>query len=90
LRIDSSIHDRLFTFSPLRWAKNSPQFDEARDIRLRSSRARLPNLNRNQIKQEVIEILRDEGKIDARYSWIDLQDSGMNGGEKQNITAALN
>jgi len=29
-------------------------------------------------------------QIAARYSWIDLQDSGMNGGEEQNITAALN
>jgi phosphate-selective porin OprO/OprP len=29
-------------------------------------------------------------QIAARYSWIDLQDSGMNGGEEQNVTAALN
>ena len=29
-------------------------------------------------------------QVAARYSWIDLQDSGMNGGEEQNITAALN
>ena len=29
-------------------------------------------------------------QIAARYSWIDLQDSGMNGGEEQNITAGLN
>jgi phosphate-selective porin len=28
-------------------------------------------------------------QIAARYSWIDLQDSGMNGGEEQNVTAAL-
>ena len=29
-------------------------------------------------------------EIGARYSWIDLQDEGMNGGEEQNVTAALN
>ena len=29
-------------------------------------------------------------QVAARYSWIDLQDSDMNGGEDQNITAALN
>jgi phosphate-selective porin OprO/OprP len=29
-------------------------------------------------------------QIAARYSWIDLQDHGMNGGEEQNVTAALN
>jgi phosphate-selective porin OprO/OprP len=29
-------------------------------------------------------------QVAARYSWIDLQDHGMNGGEEQNITAALN
>ncbi|MBJ19373.1 MAG: hypothetical protein GY910_21070 [bacterium] len=28
-------------------------------------------------------------QIAARYSWIDLQDEGMNGGEERNITAAL-
>jgi phosphate-selective porin OprO/OprP len=29
-------------------------------------------------------------EIAARYSWLDLQDQGMNGGEEQNVTAALN
>ena len=29
-------------------------------------------------------------QIAARYSWIDLQDNGTNGGEEQNFTAALN
>jgi phosphate-selective porin OprO/OprP len=29
-------------------------------------------------------------EIGARYSWVDLQDEGMTGGEEQNVTAALN
>ena len=29
-------------------------------------------------------------QVAARYSWMDLQDEGMDGGEEQNITAALN
>jgi len=29
-------------------------------------------------------------EIAARYSWLDLQDNGLNGGEEQNLTAALN
>lgn len=29
-------------------------------------------------------------EVGARYSWIDLQDEGMNGGEEQNVTLALN
>ena len=29
-------------------------------------------------------------QIAARYSWIDLRDGDINGGEEQNVTAALN